>query len=94
MADHEEDNFDWEIEILFKIRNWVKRENLSVEDAFRTMDRDFDGEISKKDIKLFITEIFKIEEKILTDAKINRIFKLMDQFKRGKITLMDFKRFI
>ena len=42
------------------------------------MDRDFDGEISKSDIKLFIIEFFKIEEKVLTAAKINRIFKLMD----------------
>jgi Ca2+-binding EF-hand superfamily protein len=47
MADINEDDFNWELEILFKIRNWRKRENLTIEDAFRTFDKDFDGEISK-----------------------------------------------
>lgn len=94
MAPVEEDDFDWELEILFKIRNWVNRENLTVEDAFRTFDKDYDGEISKADIHTYLLDILKIEHKEITQAKVNRIFKLMDQFKRGKITLVDFKRFI
>ena len=65
-----------------------------MEDAFRTFDKDFDGEISKGDIKLFMMDILKIEEKIVTEARLNRLFKLMDQFKRGRITLMDFRRFL
>ena len=89
-----EDDWDWELEILFKIRNWCHRENLTVEDAFRTFDKDYDGEISKGDIKTFMLDILKIEEKVVTEGKLNRLFKLMDQFKRGKITLMDFKRFL
>lgn len=38
-----EDDWDWELEILFKIRNWCQRENITIEDAFRTFDKDFDG---------------------------------------------------
>lgn len=94
MPELQEDDFDWELEILFKIRNWCKRENLTVEDAFRTFDKDFDGEISKGDIKLFIIDILKVEDKLITEARLNRLFKLMDQFKRGRITLMDFRRFL
>ena len=94
MPEVTEDNWNWELQILFKIRNWCKRENLTVEDAFRTFDKDFDGEISKSDIRLFITDILKIENKEVTNAKLNRVFKLMDQFKRGKITLLDFRRFL
>ncbi len=73
-----EDDWDWELEILFKIRNWCKRENLTVEDAFRTFDKDYDGEISKGDIKTFLVDIMKIEEKEISEAKSNRLFKLMD----------------
>lgn len=94
MPELSEDNWDWELEMMNKIRSWCKRENLTLEDAFRTFDRDFDGEISKGDIRLFIRDIFKIEDKEITETKLNRLFKLMDQFKRGKITLMDFRRFI
>lgn len=62
----EEDDFDWELEILFKIRNWVKRENLTVEDAFRTFDKDYDGEISKADIHTYLLDILKIESTEIT----------------------------
>ncbi|CAD8069030.1 unnamed protein product [Paramecium sonneborni] len=89
-----EDDWDWELEILFKIRNWCQRENITLEDAFRTFDKDFDGQINKTDLRTFLKDILKIEEKEITEAKINRLFKLMDQYKRGKITLMDFRRFV
>jgi Ca2+-binding EF-hand superfamily protein len=39
-------------------------------------------------------DILKLEEKEFTEAKLNRLFKLMDQFKRGRVTLMDFRRFL
>ncbi|CAD8157187.1 unnamed protein product [Paramecium pentaurelia] len=89
-----EDDWDWELEILIKIRNWCQRENITIEDAFRTFDKDFDGQINKTDLRTFLKDILKIEEKEITEAKINRLFKLMDQYKRGKITLMDFRRFV
>ncbi|KAM3134464.1 hypothetical protein pb186bvf_013430 [Paramecium bursaria] len=89
-----EDDWDWEMEILFKIRNWCQRENITVEDAFRTFDKDFDGQINKIDLRTFIKDILKVEEKEITEAKINRLFKIMDQYKRGRITLMDFRRFV
>ena len=78
MPEIKDDDFNWELEILFKMRNWQKKENLTIEDAFRTVDRDFDGELSRLDLKLFIIEIFKMEEKLLNEARINRLFKLMD----------------
>ena len=61
-----EDNFDWEYEILFKIRNWVHKENLTVEEAFRAIDKDFDGFISKTDIQNYLKEVLKFEDKEIT----------------------------
>ena len=52
-----DDNFEWVYETIDKIREWFSREGLSVEDAFRTADKDFDGGINKKDLKLFLTEV-------------------------------------
>ena len=49
-----------------------------MEDAFRTVDRDFDGEISKRDIRCFLVDILKVEEKELTAGRVNRLFKLLD----------------
>lgn len=45
-----EDNWDWQEEIIVKIRQWFKKENINVEEAFKTIDRDFDGFIGKQDL--------------------------------------------
>ena len=89
-----EDNFDWEYEILFKIRNWVFKEKLTVEEAFRAIDKDFDGFINKNDIQNYLKDVMKFEDKEITETRLNRLFKLMDQFKRNKVSLEDFRRFV
>ena len=63
-----------------------------MEDAFRSADRDFDGFINKNDLRLFLIEVIKIQEKEITSPRIDRLFKLMDQFKRGCVQFLDFKR--
>ena len=45
-----EDNWDWQEEIIVKIRQWFKKESINVEEAFKTIDRDFDGFIGKQDL--------------------------------------------
>ena len=67
---------------------------MNLEDAFRIADADFDGFISKKDLTSFLKDAIKIQADEVTSARVDRLFKLMDIFKRGKIQLTDFKRLI
>lgn len=54
------------------------------------VDIDFDGTISKKDLKQFLAKLPSIETKEITDPKIDRLFKLLDRYKRGHIQADDF----
>jgi len=58
---------------------------LTVEEAFKTIDADFDGFISKDDLHKFLIDILKYGENDFNQTKLVRLFKLMDQYKRGKI---------
>lgn len=75
-----------------KMKKWFKLEEITVEDAFRVMDIDFDGQINKSDIEKFLIEVLHVIEKDITPLRISRLFKLMDQYKRGKILLLDIRR--
>lgn len=74
------------------MKKWFKLEEITVEDAFRVMDIDFDGQINKSDIEKFLIEVLHVIEKDITPLRISRLFKLMDQYKRGKILLLDIRR--
>lgn len=74
-----------------EIKNFL---DLMAEDAFRIGDADFDGFISKKDLTYFVREALKIPSDEITESRIDRLFKLMDIFKRGKIQLSDFKKIL
>lgn len=88
------DNFNWQMDAVIKIREWFAKQRITVEDAFRTLDKNFQGQIYEKDIARFLVEQIKIKEEDITQGKINRLFKLMDQYKRGRITCGDFRRFL
>lgn len=64
--------------MLKQIKKWQKTEELKVEDAFRVMDADFDGMINKKDLKNFLISSLKLEPEVITESRVNRIFKLLD----------------
>lgn len=67
---------------------------MSPEDAFRIIDIDFDGNISKKDLESFLKDILKIPVEQITTSRVARLFKLMDVFKRNSLQLNDFKTLI
>jgi len=67
---------------------------LSPEDAFRIIDIDFDGNISKKDLESFLRDILKVPVEQITTSRVARLFKLMDVFKRNSLQLNDFKTLI
>jgi Ca2+-binding EF-hand superfamily protein len=73
------------------IKQWIARENLAVDDAFRTLDRDFDGIISKNDLRHGLITILQFEEKEVLDLRIDRLYKLLDTYKRNSVQISDFK---
>ena len=86
-----EDSWTWENETIEKIRKWIHSENISVENAFRAFDVDFDGVISKEDLKVGLITVLKLQTKECPSSKMDRLYKLMDTFKRNLIQLSDFK---
>ncbi len=79
----EEDEWGWSQKQLQLMKEWFQREQISVEDAFRVIDHDFDGFIKKNDIDYFIKNVLQTPEKEVSSGKVSKIFKLMDEFKRG-----------
>ncbi len=88
----EYDNFDFQVDIIKKIHNWVTKNNLTADDAFRVIDNDFDGFLSRNDLAHFLKNVLHYSEKELTSSIVDRLFKLMDQFKRGCIQVNDFRK--
>ncbi|CAG9333497.1 unnamed protein product [Blepharisma stoltei] len=85
------DSWGWENETLTKIRQWIYKENLTVEEAFRAFDKDFDGVINKKDLEKALVDVLKLEERECYSSKVDRLYKLLDTYKRNSIQLSDFK---
>ena len=85
------DSWTWENDTIDKIRQWIHQENISVENAFRAFDGDFDGIISKDDLRNSLLKVLKLVPRDCDSNKIDRLYKLMDHFKRNSIQLSDFK---
>ena len=69
----------------------MEKNGLSPDDAFRAIDSDFDGFLSKRDLKKFLINTLHLPSKEVTSPIVDRLFKLMDQFKRGCIQVNDFR---
>jgi hypothetical protein len=52
--------------MVFKIREWFKREKFTVEEAFRVIDKHYEGEIREADLLDFMKNTIKIKEEELT----------------------------
>lgn len=87
-----EDSFDWPLEVLQNMKNYFLLRKISEDDAFRMVDYDFDGTISRKDLGEFLHKVLKYQKHELIESRIERTFKLLDHYKRGYVQLEDFKR--
>lgn len=67
---------------------------MTSDEAFKLVDSDFDGIISASDISNFLNQILNIQLIDLTTIRVDRLLKLMDTWKRGKVMASDFKRII
>ena len=83
------DNWDWEQDVISKIKAWKTAQKLSTEAVFRAFDRDFDGVLSKTDLRESLESLLKLGS--LPSARVERVYKLLDVFKRDSVQLADFK---
>lgn len=65
-----------------------------MDEAFKIVDSDFDGIIGKRDLSHFVQETLHITPEEITLTRIDRLHKLLDQFKRGIVLNSDFKKFL
>jgi Ca2+-binding EF-hand superfamily protein len=89
-----EDNFDWESGVIDKLKQWIVSQNLTVEEAFKCFDKDFDGFVSKADLRASLLDILEIDAASVLPTKLDRLFRLMDFFKSGQVQVSDFQRLI
>lgn len=67
---------------------------MTIDEAFKIFDKNFDGYICKEDLKESLKTIFEEKVEKISSSKIDRLFSLMDYYKTGKIQLSDFYRVI
>jgi len=89
-----EDSFDWEYSVIKKMKKWIHSQRITVEEAFKCFDKDFDGLVSKEDLKASLTEILEINAAEIRPTKLDRLFRLLDFFKSGNIQMSDFQRLV
>lgn len=56
-----------------------------MEEAFKCFDRDFDGMVSKEDLRWGIINILEIKFEEIFPTKLDRLFRLMDFYKTNAI---------
>jgi Ca2+-binding EF-hand superfamily protein len=88
------DNFEWQGDVINMIRTWYKGLQMTSEDAFRIIDIDYDQEINKTDLHRFLKDVLKIPAEELNSSRIDRLYNLMDLYRIGKVTYVDFKRIL
>lgn len=89
-----EDNFDWQVDIIKQIQQWYFNSGIRSEDAFRIMDNNFDQYICKNDLRVFLQSILFIPADEITSVRIDRLYNLIDQYKKNKIGYEDFRRIL
>lgn len=79
------DNFDWENGVIEQIKQWINKERITIDEAFKSFDKDFDGFINKADLKWGLINILSIKEEEILATKLDRLFRLVDFYKTGNI---------
>lgn len=88
------DSFDWQENIIRRIKEWVKTQKINALDAFRIFDQDFNGLISKEDMKVSLIEHLQVPADELVDTRLDRLFRLLSFFKTDQIQQSDFERLL
>jgi len=85
-----EDSFDWEQSMIRSILDWILDQRLSLGEAFKLMDTDFDGVLTLRDLSAFLRDTFNVN---LTTyrVKLERLFRILDLSKSGRLFQVDFE---
>lgn len=94
LDENSKDTFNWENNVIKRIRTWFKSLNMKSEDAFRIIDIDYDQIIDKKDLHRFLKDILQVPAEELSETHIDRLYNLMDLYRTGKVKYSDFKRIL
>ena len=73
-----------------QICDWISNKNYSLSEAFKAIDQDFDGHISISDLHHFL--VTNLNAKEIVNTKLERLHKIMDVSKSGKIFQSDFEQ--
>ena len=63
-------------------------------EAFRSFDKDFDGLISKDDMKQSLVEYLRVPAEEINAPRLDRLFRILSYYKTDKIQLTDFDRLL
>lgn len=67
------------------IIDWVKGSKINSLEAFRSFDQDFDGLISKDDMKKALQKYLMVRPEEITDGRLDRLFRLLSFYKTDLI---------
>lgn len=100
-GDAVEDSFDWQNQVVAQIKAWFRSEKiwqrdleLDPLDAFKSFDIDFDGKVSKTDLKKALTSFLDIPPKEITEIRLERLFRLLSFHKTDTLQPSDFERLL
>ena len=89
-----EDGFQWQQDVMKAMKRFAKTQQLSALDAFRYFDQDFDGLISKSDMKISLTKYLEIPAHKIDDHRLDRLFRLLSFYKSDTLQPSDFDRLL
>ena len=83
------DELNWKMQIMLKIDNAIKKNNISLLDAFKMIDKDGTGKITYDEFQNLFTGM-KIE---LASPELHGLFNDLDKDKSGAITYFEFQHY-
>ncbi|KRX01445.1 hypothetical protein PPERSA_01348 [Pseudocohnilembus persalinus] len=89
-----QDDWSWQMDIIKKWRQWFKNQNISLSEAFKLADFDFDGFLNQKDIETFLIKFLQVSEQVIDEMNIQRLYQLFDTRKRGFVQKKDLENIL
>lgn len=86
-----EDSFDWEQSMIRRILDWILNQRLSLGEAFKLLDTDFDGVLTIRDLAAFLRDTLNLDTTNTYRVKLERLFRILDLSKTGRIFQVDFE---